>query len=178
MNELDVVIGEIKHEFGDFEIIEKKNSLFMKTINVLLRIITFNQMKTFMTGFTTTIGHKVYVSDSWDKRADKMKAATLRHEFVHMKQERRMGKVLYRLTYLFWIFPVFFAKGRRDLEMEAYTESMKAHFEYYGARYVSTPEYKKHVCKHFTSAQYFWMWWRSADIEKWFDETLNKIISN
>jgi hypothetical protein len=142
----------------------------MRAIDIFLKVITFGLMKTFLTGYTTTIGTKVYVPRTWvSNKTSLEKAATLRHEAVHMRQRARMGTLLYSLTYLFWIFPIGLALGRRNLEREAYIESMRAYVEYYGIDRLEDPEVRGRIISHFTSSSYFWMWPFPKNCEHWYD---------
>ena len=102
MKESDRVLRELEVKFSGVDVIYKRDSLFMKIINVLLMIITFGQMKSFMNGFTTTIGKKIYVHNDWDLRSDFDRAITLRHEGVHLAQQERYGFFKFVLMYLFW----------------------------------------------------------------------------
>ena len=174
--ELAKLKREIASEFHDFVIVGKSGSLTMKTIDILLRILTLNQMKTFMTKFVTTLGSKVFVPETWFNRTHLSRCATLRHERVHMRQRERMGRVLYTFTYLLWAFPTVFAVGRRDLEMEAYKESMRAYAEYFGLEMLTVSRVKKNMVKHFTSSSYFWMWPFSSEIEAWYDVTRREVV--
>ena len=85
---LDKILTETKLEFPDFEIIEKKDSTLMKVIDVCLKIITLGQMNKFMTGFITTLGQKVYVTDSWKQGSLIGQVSILRHERIHMRQAK------------------------------------------------------------------------------------------
>jgi hypothetical protein len=169
------LIRDIREEFPKFKIVQKEDSTFMKTLDVCLKLITFWQMKTFMTRFTTTIGYTIYVPDTWITRAEKPRLIILRHERVHMRQRKTRGWLLFNFAYLFWIFPTVIAHGRMRLERTAYAESMRAKAEYYGIDVLSRPEIRDHTISHFTTAEYFWMWpWRKG-LEKWYDETVAKI---
>ncbi len=99
--ELDKILAETKIEVPDFEIIEKKDSTLMKVIDVCLKIITFGQMNMFMTGFITTLGQKVYVTDFWKQGSLIGQASILRHERVHMRQAKR-SEDFYFLSCTLW----------------------------------------------------------------------------
>lgn len=170
------VLAETKAEFPGFEIIQKKDSLLMKVIDVALKVITFGQMNTFMTGFITTLGEKVYVNEGWDKSSPASNAAVIRHERVHMRQSKKYGRFLFSFLYLVFPFPVGIAYFRKKFEQEAYEESMRAYYEYRGSSFF-TPRVKEYFLSHFTTAQYFWMWpWRS-NLSKWYDAALVKVKS-
>ena len=58
---LTPLLLDLKKEFPKFSLINKSDSRLMKVIDVLLRIITFNQQKTFLTKYTTTLNTTVYL---------------------------------------------------------------------------------------------------------------------
>ena len=166
---------EIRTEFTDFSIKKKRDSTLMNVINVALRIITLNQMKTFMTGFITTIGNTVYVPDSWKDRTVTSKWITLSHERVHMEQAKRHGRFLFSLLYLL-VLPCVFAFYRTKFEKEAYEVSLRCILQAYGPKRLLSPAIKENMVKHFTTAQYFWMWIRKSDIEEWYDSTVLRLL--
>ena len=89
-----VSLGE---KIYDVEILFKNESLLMK---VLSKILFFN--KRFMTGYITVIGKKVYFpSREWLENNRASAARSLCHEFVHISDERIVGPIAYRLSYLF-----------------------------------------------------------------------------
>ena len=57
---------EIANEFPSFKIVAKADSAFMKVLDFLLKLITFWQMKTFMSRYVTTIGCTVYTPTLWE----------------------------------------------------------------------------------------------------------------
>lgn len=167
--------SEILKEFPDFVVESKSDSGLMKVIDVLLRVITFGQMSTFMSGFITTLGNTVYVSTSWESASIESKMIVLRHERVHMRQARKWSRPLFSAAYLLLPLPTVFAVCRRKFEQEAYEESLRAIQEYYGDEALDVPRLKEAMINHFTSAEYFWTWpWRNS-ISAWFDETVRKI---
>lgn len=173
----ETFLQEIKKEFPDFKLIKKSDSKLMKFIDTFLKAITFGKMNTFMENFITTIGNTVYVNNSWDARSASTKAITLRHERVHMRQSKRIGKIKFSLMYLLFPLPTVFAYYRKKFEQEAYEESLKALFEYYGQKFF-TQATKDNIVNHFTSAEYFWMWPWKKDIEEWYDGVVEDITKN
>lgn len=177
LGEYTRILKSISAEFPDFDIVQKKDSTLMKVLDVLLRIITFGQMTTFMTGFLTQVGMKLYVPESWLSRPAYSKAASLRHERVHMRQQVRYGRIRFTLMYLMWPLPAIFAVGRRNIEQEAYAESMRAYAEYFGLHSIEDKGYKDHIIEHFTSAQYFWTFPFRQKLEVWYDSVVSDIRS-
>jgi|SRR5690606_22038558 len=165
------LIAEIKREFPKFSIVKKQDSKLMRTIAVFLRILTFGQATDFMSRFHTTIGYTLYVSSSWDSMPNQGKMVVLRHERVHMRQAAAYGLLLFSFLYLFFPLPFILAYFRMKFEREAYEESMRATLELYpgGISILTRPFYKERMVRHFTSAEYFWMWPFKRSVEKWFD---------
>lgn len=164
------VLEDTVKEFPSFRVVRKSKSPFMRLLATLL---FFN--KSFMTDFVTTIGNYMWVPESWLSWRDDAKAALLRHERVHLRQQRRYGMVRYALMYLLWPVPFFYARGRVQLEQEAYYESLKAYLDYYGEGFVRSKSLKETFVAHFTTGEYGWMWVDSAAVEHWYDESVAKI---
>lgn len=171
------LLKETKKEFPNFEILQKRESNLMTAIDVFLKIITLGNLRTFMSGFITTIGQKVYVPRGWDLYPPSSKAKIIRHEKIHMKQAEKYGRLLFSLLYIFLPFPVGVAYFRKKFEQEAYEESLKALYEYNGEKSL-TPKLRQETIDHFTTAQYFWMWPWKKDIEEWYDSVVEKIKKN
>lgn len=169
------VLREIQDEFPRFDIIRKSESGWMKAADIALKIITLWRMKTFMTSFITTMGDDIFVPDSWfDVDKDPItKAITLRHERVHFRQQLKMGR--WKFTFRYFWFPTVWAKGRRDIEQEAYAETLRAWVDYRGLGVLKDDGLKEHIVNQFLSPNYFWTWpWRE-DIENWYDAVATDI---
>ena len=162
-------IQAAKKEFPDFAIKEKSKSTLMRVINVFLRVITFGQMKTFMSSFTTTLGETIYTPEKWSSIPEASRVRVLLHELVHMRQKKRYTFVLFAYLYLFFPFPVGLAYFRMKFEREAYEVSMRDVAESHGIKALKEPRYREAMISHFTSAQYFWMWPFRRSIERWYD---------
>lgn len=167
---LDGLIRSISSEFPDFELRRKDQSVLMKAIDVILRVITFNQMKGFQTEFITTMGCVVYVGTCWDTMSDAGRMVSLRHERVHMRQRKRYGWFLFSLMYLWLPMPCLFAYFRAKFEKEAYEETIFATVELYeeGSTIVRSENFKNLILDTFTTAQYFWMWPFRKGLERWY----------
>ena len=175
MDALVKLSDDIRAEFPDFLLKRKENSRFMKLLDLLLKLITFGQMTKFMVSFTTTIGNTIYVPSTWPVRPPKSKMIILRHERIHMRQRRRLG-LWYSISYLLFPLPAVWAWCRMKYEMEAYEESIRAMYEYYGTS-AFTDRTREVFLGHFTGAEYFWTWpWRKR-IERWYDATLARVIA-
>ena len=161
--------------YPKFELVEKRTSVLMKVIDVLLKLITFGLMKNFMSDFTTTLGYAVYTPSNWESWSATAKLLVLRHERVHMKQRARLGSFWFSVSYLLLPVPVVWAYCRMKYEMEAYEESIRATFEAYGLRVFNT-ENRDHIINSFTGASYCWTWpWRKR-IEAWYEGVLLKLV--
>lgn len=170
----DEVLQYMKGRYGG-SIKKKSESTLMKVIDIFLKVITFWQMDTFMTGFITTMGTTVYVTDSWEPSPSR--AVTLRHEMCHMEQSRRYTRILFSFLYLFVFLPGGLAYFRAKFEKEAYEESM------YGAAQIGGPgallrdAYRANIIGHFTSAEYFWMWPFKKSLDKWYDAAHSRVLA-
>jgi hypothetical protein len=175
--DFQVLLKETSKEFSGFYIEKKSDSTLMKFIDLFLKIITFGQMKYFMTDFITTIGTTVYTPSNWDICSAGSKMATIRHERIHMRQAAKWGKIIFSLLYIFCPLPGGLSFFRKKFEQEAYEESLRSYLEYYGPS-VFTPGLREQIIKHFTTSEYFWMWpWRSS-IEKWYDKIINDLTKS
>ena len=106
------VHDDILREFPRVKFVCKANSWWCRLVGRFA--------PAFMTSFATTLGDTIYYPHE-------LSAATLRHERVHLRQQRRYGMILYVLMYVCFPLPVMLAWGRWRLEREAYLESLQAH---------------------------------------------------
>ncbi len=158
----------IKKEFPKFEIIDKRESKLMK---LLAKVLFFN--KTFMTSYITVIGSKVYVPKMpWKEDNPYGATEVLAHEWVHMKDGKRLG-FLFKFLYLFpqilaplallgfwnpWYFLFALcilplpAPWRTKLELRGYTISMACRYWLLGRE----PDYHFFI-KQFTGPNYYFM---------------------
>lgn len=167
-SDLVKLIDDIEAEFPDFLMKKKSASKFMKALDVALKILSLGTMKKFMTHFVTTIGNTIYLPSEWSGWTTANKLAILKHERVHMRQSRDVGRLKFSLLYLFLPFPVVFSHYRKKFEMEAYEESLRTYVKEYGPE-ILTPEVRENMIRHFTSSEYLWMWpWRKS-VEAWYD---------
>lgn len=176
MSNYSDLCNEIQEEFSDFTMRYKDDSFLMKVLNVVLFVLSFGRQNKFMTSFITTVGNTVYLPRGWFSMRETDRLIVLRHERVHMRQRRKYTSLPFAFLYLFFPFPFVFAYFRAKFEKEAYEESMKAAYEYYGVGIFSRPVYKENIIGHFTSGEYLWMWPFRKSIEAWYDETVKNII--
>lgn len=170
---LGAFLVEMHAEFPRFRVIPKRDSPLSKAIDVALRVITFGGQRTFMTQYYTVIGDRLYVPDDWDSTDPISAVCTLRHERVHLRQRRRWTLPGMAFIYLVPFFPLGLAYGRARIEWEAYEETIRATWELRGearARLL-----RGHIVSRFTSADYGWMWPFASQVERWFDEAVERI---
>lgn len=172
---VDELKAEILAEFPDFKVVPKSESSLMRAINAFLLVISFGQIRQFMTSFTTTVGTTVYVTDGWKDSTDESKKILLRHERVHMRQARRLTRPLFSFLYLFVFLPGGLAWFRAKFEKEAYEESFRAAYEYYGREHVFSKEFRDHVAKNFTGPAYLYMWPFPKTVDKWVLDAVERV---
>jgi len=164
-------VVKFAHERFDANIKFKNESQFMK---ILGKILFFNPK--FMTSFITVIGKTVYFPSREKMEKNPGSAAqVLCHEMVHMADERTVGSLLFRLSYLFpqWFallafstifvgpiglaflvflipWPSFF---RTFWELRGYAMTDAVHYALF-ERFTN----KEWVTSQFTTGSYFFMW--------------------
>ena len=178
--------ASIKKEFPDFELIDKRNSLFMK---LLSKVLFFN--KKFMSSYITVIGSKVYVpSLPWKSDNPYGACEVLSHEWVHMKDGKRLG-IWFKLLYLFpqilaplaligFLNPWFFlfalcllpfpALWRAKFELRGYTISMAVRYWILKKE----PNYDFFV-KQFTGPNYYFMYPFKEGVRRRLEEEFYRI---
>jgi hypothetical protein len=166
------LLSELKEEFPRFRLIHKSQSKFQKLIHNALKVVTFGQMRTYLSQYHTTLGQHIYVPDSWEEMSENSRYVTLCHERIHMRQFRTFTWPGMTLLYLLVPLPMGIAYFRARFEMEAYAESIRAGAEVWGDDYVLGDEYKKYLLSQFTGASYGWMWPFPAKIERWYQRAL------
>ena len=166
----------IKSQIPEFELKDKKESRLM---NFFSKILFFN--KDFMTKYVTTIYPKVYVPESfwklanWKQGSGISAIATLAHEYVHLKDRKRMG-YLFNFLYLFPQNLVFFSllgifnpwwylcllcalpipsPTRAWLEYRGYRMTMFV-YEHFGAMR-NIDDFVDWIAEHFVNSSYYWM---------------------
>lgn len=174
--EVVAVKRQLEQEFASFTMVPKSESTFMKAVGKFLYLLTFGRQNTFMTDFTTTIGFTIYTPSGWMGWSPTTQAVILRHERVHMRQQRKYSRVLFGLLYLFIFFPLGLAWYRAKFEMEAYEESLRANHEY--GMDITGPALKANIVGQFTSGNYAWMWPFRGYVEHWYDDAVKKVLAS
>lgn len=175
MHDPDVYLHELTREIPGLRLVYKREDSFSRVLSAAVRVATFGAQSRYMTRYVTTIGRTIYVPEGWDARDPRNRYVTLRHEAVHLRQFRRMGRVGMSLVYLLPLFPLGLAWGRARLEWEAYAETFRATAEVFGPHVAEREELREHVLKQFVSGAYGWMWPFPKVVNGWIDEVLQEI---
>lgn len=169
------LVERVEAEFPRFRIIKKRDSRLHRMIHWGLFAITFGQMREYLDGYYTTLGSRLYVTDSWDEIDPDDRYITLCHEVVHMRQFRRWTPPLMGLLYLLFPLPMGLAWFRARFEKEAYAETLRATAEVYGIDHIRRGSVKDRIIGQFTSASYGWMWPFSGAMERWYDRVVGEL---
>lgn len=169
---LEALLEEIRAEFPRFRIVRKHESRFHRAIHHALAIITAGGMRSYLDGYVTTMGQRVYVPRGWDDQDPDHQVVTLRHERVHMRQFARLTFPGMAILYLLLPVPMGLAYVRARLEWAAYRETMRAAYEIYGPERVAQPEFRERIIRQFTGPSYGWMWPFRRRIEAWYQAAL------
>lgn len=178
MNHLiDTYVRYLATEGIQMKIERKKDSKLMHFIAKLLFFLP-----NFMDGYSTTIGNTVYLKDrTWNARNPFI---TLAHEAQHIRDNKRMGNVLYVFLYLspqilallsllalsaiwlsnynllfllnlLWLLPIP-SPGRTYVETRGYMVGLVVRAWTYG--YISAMDNISRSAEHFMNNEYYWMW--------------------
>lgn len=172
---LDEMIAEMQREFPRFRIVAKRDDRLSHVIDKALRVLTFGGQREYLTHYHTVLGNTLYVPAGWDDIPDNRRVVTLRHELVHLRQNRRYGFPLFAFLYLVPFFPLGLAYGRARIEWEAYEETVRATAEILGREEAESPALRDRIVSQFTSAAYGWMWPFPRSVHRWYDEALDRI---
>jgi len=106
----------------DTRVIEKRKSLLMKIVAWLFQLLRIMKSETFMLGYTTTVGYRIYVPFVPGRTAIghslRAQVATCVHEHVHTREVE--------LSYL------FNSRKRTRSECEAYRATMEVAYWFTG----------------------------------------------
>lgn len=163
-------LAAVKKEFPDFDVIEKSKSPLMRALGTIL---FFNP--TFMTKFVTTFGRWMWVPSEWSAWKDAVREDVLRHERIHLLQQKRLGFLLFAFLYVLFPLPLGLAWYRARFEWEAYSESIRASAERYGLVHLRDPRTKAYYVSFFTTSAYGWMWPFPDQVGAWYDELLKQL---
>lgn len=165
----------------EHKIVYKTDSALMRFLG---KLMFFN--KSFMTDFTTTLGHTIYLTNpQYAKLHPVTLKVTIAHELVHIRDYQRLGGFLFVLMYgcpqilaplailLAFLFPWWIAVlwavvclspvpayFRMQLEKKAYTFSLYAMY-LLSSKYGFNIDFDSnidHFVENFTKSNYYFMW--------------------
>jgi len=171
----EAYLEALRGELPGLRIVDKEGDALSRLIDLALRGLTLGGQRAYLTRYVTTIGRTIYLPAGWAERTPESRYVTLRHEAVHLRQFRRLGRVGTALVYLVPILPMGLAYGRARLEWEAYAETLRATAEVHGLDAARDPRLHRHVRRQFTSAAYGWMWPFDRTIQRWIDATVAEL---
>jgi hypothetical protein len=172
---LEAFVAEMTREFPTFRIVPKRGDRLSRVIDRALRIVTLGAQHEYLSHYHTVLGNTLYVPAGWDDIPDVHRVITLRHERVHLRQNRRYGFPFFAFLYLVPFFPLGLAYGRARIEWEAYEETVRATAELLGIEDAESPALRRRIVDQFTSGAYGWMWPFPRSVHRWYDEALEKI---
>ena len=153
-----------------------KRGLWHQTLaDTLLRWLTLGRQTRYLSAYVTTLGHTVYVPDTWDRTPPLQRYCTLRHELVHVAQFERYGWVGMALLYGLLPLPMGLAYGRATLEREAYIETLRAVAETQGLSAARDPALHQWIIQRFTGPDYAWMWPFAKSVHRWLDAAVRDL---
>jgi hypothetical protein len=156
-------------------VVKKARYWHQRAAGKALYCVTFGGQRTYLSHYVTTLGHTIYVPDTFDSWSPAHAIEVLRHEAVHVAQFERYGWIGMILLYGIFPLPLGLAWFRARLEWEAYEESFRAIAEIEGIETARSPELREQIVRRFTGPDYGWMWPFPRTIERWIDETLAEI---
>jgi hypothetical protein len=169
----EALLENIRREFPDFAIVEKRRDPLQRAIALLLAGITLGGQRHYLTRYHTVLFGRLYVPDAWARMDDDDRTILLMHERVHLRQRRRMGDLVMGFVYLVPIFPLFLAWGRARIEWEAYVETIRATAELRGLEAARALE--SDIVRRFVGPDYGWMWPFPTTVRRWFAEVIADI---
>ncbi|MEQ9321285.1 MAG: hypothetical protein RIF41_19130 [Polyangiaceae bacterium] len=176
--DLAALLDDLGREFDGFRIIDKRDDGLSHLIDRALRLITLGGQDRYLTHYHTVIGDRLYDPDGWARTPATQKIITLRHERVHLRQRRRYTLPGLAFLYLVFPFPLGLAYGRARLEWEAYRETLRATYELEGGAALLDPSLRERIVSQFTGPAYGWMWPFRAQVERWYDEAVDELLSS
>jgi hypothetical protein len=169
----DDFLTEVRAEFPRFEVLPKRGDTLQRAIGLALAVVTLGGQRRYMTHYHTVLFGKLYVPDAWRTMGADARYILLRHERVHLRQQRRMGDLAMAFVYLVPILPLFLAWGRARIEWEAYVETIRATAEIYNLD--AARRLEPEIVSRFTGPDYGWMWPFPKTVRRWFGEAIREI---
>ena len=136
---LDALLEDFSQRARPIRIVPKRDAPLQRAIDRFLRVLTFGGQSTYLTQYVTTLGHTIFVPESWPQWPPGRRWEVLRHEAVHVAQFERFGWIGMTLLYVFLPLPMVLAYGRARLEWEAYRETLRCTVELEGIDAARSP---------------------------------------
>lgn len=171
------LLAEILSEFPRFVIRPKAASVLCHAIDGVLRVLTLNRQRRFLTEYHTVLGDCLYVAASYEDLSDSDRYILLLHERVHLRQRQRYTSLGFALLYLVPLLPLGLALGRAILEWEAYRETLRAQAEIYGLAFIQRPQHRAWLLNRFVGPDYGWMWPFPSMVRRWYDDAVERIAA-
>lgn len=171
----EAYLAELAQRYPRLAIVPKGQSRLCRVIDRTLKILTFGGMKSFLTGFVTTLGQRIYVPDDWESWPAGQRYCILRHEVVHVEQFRRFTFPGMVLLYVLAPLPVGFAPGRTWLEWQGYRETLRAHWQVDGPAQAKSGAMAEHIVARFVGPEYAWMWLAGGQVRRWIARELDRL---
>lgn len=168
------LLASMHAEFPGFRIIPKAESRFQKLIHRALLVVTFGQMRDYLSSYHTTLGEKIYVCEGWDEKSEVDRYILLVHERIHIQQFKRFTWPGMAFLYLVVPLPMGLAYCRARFEMEAYAETIRATGTMYGADHVRAADFRERIISQFMGPSYGWMWPFRKQLERWYARILEE----
>jgi hypothetical protein len=172
---LDELLADFARRPRPVRVVKKRLYWHQRWADMALRMITLGGQNAYLAHYVTTLGHTIYVPDDFDEWSPGHAWEVLRHEAVHVRQFERFGWVGMVLLYGLLPLPMGLAYGRARLELEAYTESLRATAELEGMEAAHSPERHAQIIRRFTGPDYAWMWPFPGQVQRWIDAALARI---
>lgn len=169
---LAALIASMEQRPRPVRVVPKRDCLHQRAAAWVLWALTFGGQRTYLTHYVTTLGHTIYVPESFETWPPAHTLEVLRHELVHVAQFERLGFVGMAIVYLLLPLPAGLAYGRARLEWEAYRETLRAIAEIEGFDAARAPALHEDIVRRFTGPDYGWMWPFPAMVRRWINEEL------
>jgi hypothetical protein len=169
------LLAELSRRARPVRVVPKRRFWHQRAADIALRIVTLGGQRAYLSSYVTTLGHTIYVPDDFDDWAPGRAWEVLRHEAVHVRQFERIGWVGMVLLYGVLPLPLGLAWFRARLEMEAYTETLRAVADLEGMEAARSPRLHAEIIRRFTGPDYGWMWPFPKAVQRWIDAALATI---
>ena len=172
---LDELLADFGRRPRPVRVVKKRLYWHQRFFDVALRVLTLGGQSAYLDHYVTTLGHTIYVPDDFEQWPPGRAWEVLRHEAVHVRQFERIGWAGMVVFYVLLPLPLGLAYGRARLELEAYTETLRATAELEGMDAARSPALHAQIIRRFTGPDYGWMWPFPGMVQRWIDCALERI---